>query len=151
MHVKIESYDQMKFFLLNKDCLFCYSNSSLDLSNLANMYDMKIAIFTDSSGGSLVPHWTWVYPDPYINTRSQYKNKSLFREMWLYHEDNVHYDLLVNRPTPLPASYSYVPMSAPSSDSITAPSSSQPSSCSSSTDWMSSAAHTKFAFLGSIE
>jgi hypothetical protein len=56
----IKTYDEMTKFLLSKDSLYCYSNSLLDLSNLANMYDMRIAIFTYSSAGSVVPHWTWV-------------------------------------------------------------------------------------------
>ena len=69
--VDIETYDEMKNFLLSKKSLYCYSNSSLDLSN---MYDMKIAIFTYSSAGSVVPHWTWVHPDPAISAKSPYKN-----------------------------------------------------------------------------
>ena len=29
--------------------------------------------------------------------------------MWLYHQDDVHYDLLVNRPLPEPSVYKYLP------------------------------------------
>ena len=136
--VDIKTYDEMKKFLLSNESLYCYSNSSLDLSNLANMYDMKIAIFTYSSAGSVTPHWTWVHPDPAISSKSPYKNKLCFKEMWLYNEQNVHYDLLVSRPipTPPPTNYCYVPMSAPASGST---STSSPS-CSTSSDWMSSAA-----------
>ena len=54
--VQINTYSEMKRFLLSDDSLYCFSNSSLDLSNVTNMYDMKIAVFTYSSGGSLVPH-----------------------------------------------------------------------------------------------
>ena len=73
--VDIKTYDEMKKFLLSNKSLYCFSNSSLDLSNLANMYDMKIAIFTYSSAGSVTPHWTWVHPDPAISAKSPYKNK----------------------------------------------------------------------------
>ena len=51
--VEIKTYDEMKKFLLSDRSLYCFSNSSLDLSNLANMYDLRIAIFTYSSGGQL--------------------------------------------------------------------------------------------------
>ena len=130
----IKTYDEMKKFLLSNKSLY----SSLDLSNLANMYDMKIAIFTYSNAGSVTPHWTWVHPDPAISAKSPYKNKLCFKEMWLYNEHNVHYDLLVSRPipTPPPTHYSYVPMSAAATGST---STSSPS-CSTSSDWMSSAA-----------
>ena len=133
-----KTYGDMKKFLLSNESIYCYSNSSLDLTNLANMYDMKIAIFTYSSGGSVVPHWTWVHPDPAISAKSPYKNKLLFREMWLYHEDNSHYDLLVPRPIPSPAKYSYVPTMSSSSTAQ------EPSSLPSSTScsWMSDAAFT---------
>ena len=100
--VEINTYDEMKKFLLSDRSLYCFSNSSLDLSNLANMYDMRIAIFTYSSGGSVVPHWTWIQPDPAISQRSPYRNQLMFKEMWLLHEDRVHYNLLVSRPTPRP-------------------------------------------------
>ena len=62
--IEKDSYQKMKDFLLSDESLYCYSNSSLDLSNLANMYNMNIATFTYSSSGSVVPHWTWIYPDP---------------------------------------------------------------------------------------
>jgi hypothetical protein len=55
----IKTYKDLKKFLLSDSSLYCFSNSSLDLRNLANMFDMRIAIFTYSSGGSVVPHWTW--------------------------------------------------------------------------------------------
>ena len=60
----INTYEEMKTFLLSDSSLYLFSNSSLDLTNLANMYDMKIAIFTYSSGGSVVLYWTWICPDP---------------------------------------------------------------------------------------
>ena len=83
------------------------------------MYDIRIAIFTYSSRGTVTPHWTWVDPDPNVSSKSPYRNKLMFREMWLFHEDNVHYDLLVPRPTssPPPVS-SYIPPTPLGSDTI---------------------------------
>ena len=111
--VRKETYEEMKSFLLSDDSILCYINSSLDLSNLANMFNINIAIFTYSSGGSVVPHWTWIHPDPEWSQKSEYRNL-MIREMWLYHEDNSHYDLLVNRPTPPPPEFC-IPMPLPSS------------------------------------
>ena len=142
--VQINTYSDMKRFLLSDDSLYCFSNSSLDLSNVANMYDMKIAVFTYSSGGSVVPHWTWVHPDPAISSKSPYRNKLCFKEIWLLHEDDVHYDLLIARPLPAPPTYNYVPP-APESSSLSVESASQqPASatCSISAGWISEAALT---------
>ena len=134
--VEIKTYEGMKKFLLSDDSLYCFSNSSLDLSNMANMYDMRIAIFTYSSRGTVAPHWTWVDPDPNVSSKSPYRNKLMFREMWLFHEDNVPYDLLVLRPTPPPAPFSsYIPPVSVVSDSTS-------SSCLSSTNFISEAAST---------
>ena len=73
------------------------------------MYDMRIAIFTYSVNGTVTPHWTWIQPDPAISMKSSLKDRLAFKEMWLYHQDDVHYDLLVNRPLPEPSVYTYLP------------------------------------------
>lgn len=96
---------------------------------------MLIAIFTYSSRGTIAPHWTWVDPDPSLSSKSPYKNKLLFKEMWLLHEDNVHYDLLV--PRPLPASPSPPPFSTyvPAAPLAT-------TTCQSANNWITNAAET---------
>ena len=121
----IKTYEDLKKFLLSDSSLYCFSNSSLDLTNLANMFDMRIAIFTYSSGGSVVPHWTWVHPDPAISSKSENRNKLLFKEMWLFNEDDSHYDLLAPRPIPnaLPGPAAHLPVLATPS---LAPADSQP-------------------------
>ena len=107
--VVLDSYDLVKRFLLSDDSLYCYSNSSVDLQNLANMFDMRIAIFTYSINGTVTPHWTWIDPNPAISMKNSFKDRLSFKEMWLYHQDDVHYDLLVSRPLTEPSVYKYLP------------------------------------------
>ena len=108
--VTITTYPEVRRFFMSRDSLYCYSGSELDLANVANMYDAKIAVFKYSSGGSITPHWTWIHPDPVMVSKSAHRHRLCFKEIWLYNEVDSHYDLLVPRPIPPPPiTYNYAP------------------------------------------
>ena len=72
-----------------------YNNSQLDIVNLANMFGIRIATFTYNINDH-PPRWTWHSPHQYITSYSQHRNVE-GPDMWLFHEDDCHYDLLVPR------------------------------------------------------
>ena len=63
--------------------------------SLANMFGIRIATFTYNIKGQ-PPRWTWTSPDQYISSYSQHKDVER-PDMWLFHKDDCHYDLLVPR------------------------------------------------------
>ena len=93
--VTLNTQSELIQFLLSDESLKLYNSSSVDLANLANMFGFRIAIF--EHGNDIIPRWTWITPDQEISFFSSYRNQSL-PDMWLYHEQNVHWDLLVSRP-----------------------------------------------------
>ena len=93
--VTFNTQSELIQFLLSDESLKLYNSSSVDLANLANMFGFRIAIF--EHGNDIIPRWTWITPDQEISFFSSYRNQSL-PDMWLYHEQNVHWDLLVSRP-----------------------------------------------------
>ena len=80
-------------FLRSNDSLRMYNNSQLDIVNLANMFGIRIATFTYNINDQ-PPRWTWHSPHQYITSYSQHRNVE-GPHMWLFHEDDCHYDLLV--------------------------------------------------------
>ena len=90
--VTFNTQSELIQFLLSDESLKLYNSSSVDL---ANMFGFRIAIF--EHGNNIIPRWTWITPDQEISFFSSYRNQSL-PDMWLYHEQNVHWDLLVSRP-----------------------------------------------------
>ena len=82
-------------FLRSNDSLRMYNNSQLDIVNLANMFGIRIATFTYNINDQ-PPRWTWHSPHQYITSYSQHRNVE-GPDMWLFHEDDCHYDLLVPR------------------------------------------------------
>ena len=96
--INIHTYEEMMTFLNSEDSMYCYSNSSLDLNNIATLFNIKIAVFVYSSDGSIVPRWDWILPNQdllYFSPRFDPAREP--QELWLYNNDNIHYDLLVPR------------------------------------------------------
>ena len=88
----------MKRFLQSDQSLYCFSSSSLDLANIASMFNIRVVVFVFSSSGSIAPRWDWIHPNPELVMRipKNYPAKDI-HDLWLFHEDNCHYDLLVPR------------------------------------------------------
>ena len=94
--IYIQTYDEMIKFLQSEDSMFCFSSSSLDLANIATMFNIRIIVFVFSSNGSVVPRWDWIHPNPELVMKSPRYNPSReTHDLWLFHEDNCHYDVLV--------------------------------------------------------
>ena len=94
-YVVIENYEDLRTFLRSDDFLYCFSNTSMDLSNLATMFNIYIGVYTFSSSGTMNPVWHWIHPNPDLVWKSPFKTD--IGQLWLYHENNVHYNLLVPR------------------------------------------------------
>ena len=71
--------------------------SSINIQNLANMFNLVKGVFELSSSGSTAPGWLWFHPDPNISLQSPHRNNEV-RQLLLYNEKNVHFDLLIKRP-----------------------------------------------------
>ena len=92
----LETDAEIKEFLLSKDSCHVYANA-VDLSNLAKLFKINIAVFTYSSRGLIVPYWSRINPVPKISAKNKYANLGV-KEMWLFNDDQKHYNLLMRRP-----------------------------------------------------
>ena len=89
--VRIASGKEMVDFLRSDEALMVYTNTQ-ELLALANIYNISINIFT--YGGS-ESRWTTVSPDPIMVGSAETKLGGLVPDMFLYHCEDIHYDLLV--------------------------------------------------------
>ena len=86
--VTITTYEEMIEFLRSDKALNVFSNSH-ELLAISNLYNIKINIFTYNSQES---YWSQVCPDPEFASSGV---SSWIPDMSVYHNDNIHYDLLV--------------------------------------------------------
>ena len=91
--VCLDNFEDMKNFFLSDESLKCYSNSQIDLANIANVFRINIAVFTYGLPDT-EPRWTWTTPDMLVSQFSRNTNSNL-PNLYLYHANNSHYDLLV--------------------------------------------------------
>ena len=75
----------------SKDALAVYSNSH-DVLAMANLFNIHIHIFTYKGNED---RWSHVSPDPIMSDKAEIKFGNWLPDMYLYHSDNSHYDLLV--------------------------------------------------------
>ena len=94
-HVHLKTEAEFLEFLLSERSMKCFSNGA-DLAAISNLFNINIGIFTHGLGGNLQPRWTWQTPDPVIAAFSEYFDPSI-TDMFLFHSDNVHYELFVER------------------------------------------------------
>ena len=83
-------------FLNSESSLYSYSNSSVDLEVIAAMFGMNIAIFSFGIQG-LQPRWSWITPNWEVSSLSEYRRPQGIADLWLYHQDESHYDRLIMR------------------------------------------------------
>ena len=70
----------------------------MDLNCIATLFNIKIAVFVFSSTGSIIPRWDWILPNMDLISRSpRYHHQQEQKEMWLFNEDSVYFNLLVPR------------------------------------------------------
>ena len=93
-----ETESDLTSFLLSEESLKCYS-SGVDTNVISNMFNIRIWIFTYNLD-NLEPRWTLIEPEPLLASYSEYQDESI-GDMWLFHADNSHYDLLVTRDSSL--------------------------------------------------
>ena len=60
------------------------------------MFNINIGIFTYGLEDDIQPRWSWQTPDPILAPFSQYQDPAI-TDMYLYHRDNNHYELLLPR------------------------------------------------------
>ena len=89
--VIISSDEQMIEFLRSDKSILLYSNAH-DVFAMADYYNININIFSHRKTEEKTEEfWTKITPDPTM-VKSQSKN---FDDMYLYHQMDAHYDLLV--------------------------------------------------------
>ena len=97
--VYLRSAEEVKEFLRSDESLVMYPNHN-DIFNLANMFGINGGVFTFNCRNGDPPRWTWMYPDKSVYSplhRSRHIEKDL-TDLYLYHEDNSHYEYLIWRP-----------------------------------------------------
>ena len=64
-----------------------------DLQVVANIYQMNVHILTTGVRGNEAPsaRWTHLVPDERLKQFSTMQ----MPDMWLFHQDNIHYDLII--------------------------------------------------------
>ena len=77
--------EMIEFLKHDEDALKIYSGGHT-LNAIANVYNIKIHIFTYTGGKG---NWNVVLPDPEVASPAE-------SEMFLYHSNDNHYDLLIN-------------------------------------------------------
>ena len=81
--------------LRNEDSLCAFSNYQ-ELLAIANMLNINVKVFSFGIGGDPMKcEWKEVFPDPAMADTAQFP-KGLVPDMYLYHSDQTHYDLLVS-------------------------------------------------------
>jgi hypothetical protein len=89
--VEKKTKEEMLDFLRSEEALMVYSNGQ-ELMAMANLFNINIYIFTyKGDDGS----WSEVGPDPDMAAQAEIKFGKWAPDMYLYHSDNTHYDLLV--------------------------------------------------------
>ena len=93
--ITCETPEEIKKFFRNplSGSLEVFSNQA-ELRAISNLYNTKIHIFT-YGGPSGDPVWTIVGPDPDRECEAEFP-KGAIKDMYLYHEFDNHYDLLVD-------------------------------------------------------
>jgi hypothetical protein len=88
--IKKETREDMIEFLLSDESLNVFSNSQ-ELLAIANLYNIKINIFTYGQG---IPRWTEVGPDASMQSTAEVSS-GIVPDLFLYHSHDCHYDLLI--------------------------------------------------------
>ena len=66
-----------------------------DLQIVSNLYQIKIHILTTGIKGKETSRWTHLVPDVRLVSEDKNKSNSVVPDMWLLHQDSVHFDLIV--------------------------------------------------------
>ena len=93
--VELETEAEYLDFLLSDRSMKCFGNS-VDVAAISNMLNINIGVFTHGIGGGIQPRWTWQYPDPVVSAFTEFSDPSI-TDLFLYHSDENHYELLVPR------------------------------------------------------
>ena len=88
--------EDLKEFFLSEESLKCFSSSQLDYALVCNMFNITIGVFTYGNIFNEEPRLTFITPDSFMAQQSPFYDPSI-KDMFLYHADNSHYDLLVPR------------------------------------------------------
>ena len=90
--VEKETREEMLEFLRSEESLMVYSNTQ-ELIAIANLFNINIFIFTYRGDTGW---WNEVCPDPEMAASAEIKFGKWAPDMYLYHSDDTHYDLLVD-------------------------------------------------------
>ena len=82
-------------FLQTDAAAFIWTDSE-DLAVLSDMYQITIKIITSKGKDDENPIVNWIYPDPDMKDVAELKNVDL-EIMTLYHEDDCHFNLVINK------------------------------------------------------
>ena len=84
----------IEFLKDSVDASFMWSDSE-DLAILADIYQLKIKIITTKGHDDKTPTVNWIYPDTDFGKFAELKDVKL-NDMILLHEDDNHFNLIVN-------------------------------------------------------
>ena len=92
--VRCNTREEFLIFLRSEDSLCVFSNYQ-EILAIANMLNITVRIFSYGIGGDDTKcEWKEVSPDP-VMAASAHFPKGWVPDMYLYHSDQTHYDLLV--------------------------------------------------------
>lgn len=100
----IHSEQEYLDFLKTDESIHSFAESNLELQVIANLFNIQICLFTYNISGlnnnSTRERFTWFSPVPEITITSNFAFGQSYNDttMYIYHEDGVHYELLVNKP-----------------------------------------------------
>ena len=88
----LETPEELKTFFRSDEALKIYSNCH-ELLGLANLYNVKIKVFT--YGGPFEDRWSIIHPDADLVSKESQNLGRFLPDVALYHMFETHYDLLV--------------------------------------------------------
>ena len=87
---------ELKHFLMNsEEAAYMWSDSE-DLAVIADMYQIKIKVITSKGADDKNPIVHWINPEMELKQYAELKDVDL-KELILFHENDCHFDLIVNK------------------------------------------------------
>ena len=83
----------IQFLRTSDDAMYMWTDSE-DLAIIADMYQMRIMIITTKGEHDDNPVVSWIYPDETLADEAELKNVAI-KDMRLFHENDIHFNLIV--------------------------------------------------------
>ena len=93
--VRFMNPEALRNFLQTDEAVYVWTDSE-DLAVLSDIYQIKIKIITSKGKEDKNPTVNWIYPDRDMEEFAELKNVDL-DTMVLYHENDSHFNLVINR------------------------------------------------------